>query len=87
VIPTEYFPTGGVKLTRHFDGSQDAKVKVKSIRMSLTQGGPPNREHLLAIRELQDALRGYEFAKKVGKGLELAKRRLQKANERILEVQ
>lgn len=85
VVETEY--GRNVKVTHHFDGSKDATVKVRSLKLYVSSGAPPNREALLAVRELQEATRALAFARQVGRGVGVAEQRLREANQRLLEVQ
>jgi hypothetical protein len=75
--------------TEHFDGTLDATVKVKALKLSLTQGADPSREHVAAIHELEAANKEHGLAKHSGseEWVRFTTRRLRKANERLLEVQ
>lgn len=83
---TEY---GGVLLTEHFNGSVDANVKISSIKISLTQGATPDKNHVAAIAELEAASKEHRLAKNSGvdSWLRFTTARLEAANERLLAVQ
>jgi len=78
-----------VQVTDHFDGSRDATVKVKALRLSFTAGATPNREHVAAIAELEEATREHRLAEASGNTgwVAYTSRRLAAANVRVLEVQ
>lgn len=81
----------GQKLVRtdRFDGSNDATVYVKSIKINLTKDAPPNRDYVAAIAELEQATREYRLASRSGshEWKQYASRRLREANLRVVEVQ
>lgn len=80
---------GGVKFTEHFNGSVDANVKISSIKISLTQGATPDRNHVAAIAELEAATKEHRLAKHSGvpEWVRYTTARLKAANDRLLEVQ
>lgn len=86
IEPTEH---GGVKFTEHFDGSVDATVKLSAIKISLTQGAAPNKDHVAAIAELEAATKEHRLAKESGAAewMRYTTARLQAANERVRAVQ
>jgi hypothetical protein len=73
----------------HFDGSVDKTVKVKALKLSFTDGAAPNKEHVRAIAELQEASKEHMLAKhsKDDAWLRYTTERLRVANIRLLEVQ
>lgn len=75
--------------TSHFNGSVDKTVKVKAVKLSLTDGAPPNKEHIAAIAELGAASKEHLLAKNSNspEWLRYTTRRLEAANVRLLEVQ
>jgi hypothetical protein len=86
VIPTEY---GGVTITDRFDGSNDATVRIKALRLNLTAGAPPNRELVRAIALLEEAQAEWLVAKHSDNAewQQYVRRKLAAANLRVQEVQ
>ena len=80
---------GGVKYTEHFNGSVDADVKLSAIKVSLTQGAAPNKDHVAAIFELEAATKEHRLAKAANtpEWLRYTTARLKAANARLLDVQ
>ena len=83
---TEY---GGVVYTHHHDGSVDANVKIKSLRLNFTQGAPPDKALVYAIAELEAANREHRLAKEAANPdwVRYTTHRVSAANLRIQEVQ
>ena len=77
----------GENITRreHFDGSVDANVQLKAIKVTTVVSKPL----VHAINELEEATREWRIAKhsKSDEWKNYAKTRLRVANERLLEVQ
>ncbi len=75
--------------TEHFDGTLDATVAVKAMRLSFAEGADPNREHVAAIAELQAATQEHRLARHSGLAdwVRYTTERLHRANDRLLEVQ
>ena len=75
--------------TEHRDGSVDATVKVKSLKLNLTSGSTPDKYHVAAIAELEAASKEHILAKNSNSEdwLRYTTRRLEAANVRLLEVQ
>lgn len=84
--PTEH---GYVATREHWNGSVDATVKLKALRLSIVADAPPNKDHVAAIHELEAAQQEWLYAKHSPDPawVEYAKRRLRIANERLREVQ
>jgi hypothetical protein len=80
---------GGVLFTDHFNGSVDANVKLSAIKVSLTQGAAPDKDHVAAIAELEAATKEHQLAKESGVAnwLRYTTARLKAANERVRAVQ
>ena len=85
VEKTEY---GSVTTRERHDGSNDATVKVKTLRIRPFQGAP-DKQHVYAIMELQAATREHMLAKHSNQPewLRYTTERLADANIRIVEVQ
>jgi len=76
-----------IETFKHFDGSVDKTVKVKSLVLNLF--GKISPEHMKAINELQEASRQMIIAKH-SNNPEMERKatfRLERANVRLLEVQ
>ena len=75
--------------TEHWNGSVDKTVKVKGLKLSLTAGATPDKSHIAAILELEEATKENQLAKHSDNAewLRYTTRRLRVANERLLEVQ
>ena len=88
-ISTEETDKATILTTKHFDGSVDKMVKVKSIRLQLTDGATPDKHHIAAIAELEAASKEHMLAKNSNseEWLRYTTRRLKAANVRLLEVQ
>ena len=75
----------------HFDGSKDATVHLKPIRVRLTtaEGAPLDREHLKAIGAFEEANRQHLIAKHSGNDQWAAHayEQLQAAEQRLEETQ
>jgi len=84
--PTEH---GHIDRTEHFNGSVDATVKVRSLRLNVTSGAPPDRNLVAAMHELEEAQKEWMIAKHSpsDEWKRYAQRRLYDANERLREVQ
>lgn len=78
-----------VKRVHHWDGSLDVTVKVKSIKLSLTDGAPTDKRWMRAVQDFQSANREWMLAKHSQDPgwVAACKRRLEAANARLLEVQ
>jgi hypothetical protein len=80
-----------VKHLDHFNGSTDAKVELKPIRikLTLTDGAPLNAEHIEAIGGLQEAQRQWLVAKHSGQDewKMYARTQLDHAERRVRETQ
>lgn len=88
VEATEYFPHGGVIRKEHWDGSVDATVKVKGLRLNITSGAPPQQPVVDAIAALEEAQAEWRIAKHSGNSewMGYARRRLESCNVRLREV-
>ena len=80
---------GGVTRTEHWNGSVDANVKIKALRLSLTAGAPPDTRLVQAIAELEAAQKEWLIAKHSPDPawVMYARRRIRDAKERVREVQ
>lgn len=75
--------------TDRFDGSSDATVRVKALRLHITVDAPTRKQLVAAIGELEEATRELRLARASGhtEWVGYAKRRLAAANRRVQEVQ
>jgi len=89
VVRTEATEHGQVKIREHFNGSQDATVQIKALRLSFTAGAPPNAALVAAIHELEEAQAEWRLAKESGSNawMGFVSNRLRVANERVRETQ
>ena len=85
VEKTEY---GSVTTREHHDGSVDATVKIKALRIRPFDGAP-DKDHVAAIMELQAATQEHMLAKHANQPewVRYTTDRLHAANIRIQEVQ
>jgi len=76
-----------IKYTEHHDGTVDANVKVRAIK--ITSGAPPSKPLVTAIAELESAVREWRVAKHSPSKdwKRYAKTRLRVANEKVQEAQ
>lgn len=76
-----------VQYTEHHNGSVDATVKIKAIR--IVSGAPASKPLVLAIAELESAAREWRVAKHSASvdWKTHVKDRLRVANERVQELQ
>ena len=79
---------GAVARTEHWDGSVDASVKLKALRLNMTSGAPPDTRLVQAVAELEAAQREWLVAKHSPDPawVMFAKRRIRVAKERVREV-
>ena len=79
----------GIEIGHHFDGSQDATVRIRSLKLSVTADAPPRPEVVAAVAELEAAQREWLIAKHSRNPLVVrrSRRRLIAANERLVSVQ
>jgi hypothetical protein len=89
VIKTARTEHGWVKTREHFNGSQDATVKVKALRLNMTAGAPPNQALVAAVHELEQAQQEWLLAKSSldERWRTYSAARLRAANERVKETQ
>lgn len=87
VEDTEYV-RNGVTRTEHWDGSVDATVRVKGLRLNITAGAPPQQTVVDAIAALEEAQAEWRIAKHSGNAewMGYARRRLESCNVRLKEV-
>jgi len=85
VEKTEY---GSITTKEYHDGSNDATVKIKALRIT-PMSGPPDKDHVAAIMELQAATQEHMLAKHANQPewVRYTTGRLKTANLRIQEVQ
>lgn len=85
---TEYGPRR-IAYRDHFNGSRDAKIRLTGLRLNMTAGAPPNKEHVAAIHNLEAAQAEWMLAKHSNdeQWRIAARQRLIDANERLWEVQ
>ena len=76
-----------IKYTEHHDGTVDANVKIKAIK--IVSGAPPSEPLVAAIAELEYAAREWRVAKHSPSEdwRRYVKTRLRVANERVQEAQ
>ena len=76
-----------IRYTDHHDGSIDAEVKIRPIRLRLTAG--TSKAHVEAIRELEEATREELLARNSGhkEWARYATMRLEAAKQRVMETQ
>jgi len=87
---TEYEKTeyGFIENTHHFNGSKDANVRIAALVIKPFEGRP-DKNHVAAIIELEEATKEHRLAKESNakEWLRYTTSRLRAANERIREVQ
>jgi len=76
-----------IRHTEHHDGTVDAEVKIKAVK--ITFGAPPSKPLVAAIAELESAIREWRVAKHStsDEWKTYAKARMKSANERVQETQ
>ena len=76
-----------IQRTEHFNGSEDANVKIKAVR--ITFGAPPSKPLVAAIKELESSIKEWRVAKHSDSDewKRYAKARMKSANERVQETQ
>jgi len=79
---------GAVARTEHWDGSVDASVQLRALRLHMTSGAPPDTRLVQAVAELEAAQREWLVAKHSPDPawVRFAKRRVWDAKERVREV-
>ena len=84
--PTEH---GYVAMREHWNGSVDATVRVKALRLSVVADAPPSKMLVAAVAELEAAQAEWMIAKnsRSDEWKRYVQRRLHTANERLREVQ
>ena len=87
-VDSEY-GRGMIRYREHHDGSVDAIVFMRALRIRMTQGAPLASVFLGALEEQQAAVREHELARQADSPdwLRYAARRLEVANEKITELQ
>ncbi len=72
-----------------FDGTMDATVKVKSLKLNISTSEGLSPNHVAAFKELQAATQHFLIAKHSNNDIMLRKAtiRLEHANVRLMEVQ
>ena len=79
---------GTVARREHWDGSVDANVQLRALRLHMTSGAPPDTRLVQAVAELEAAQREWLVAKHSPDPawVMFAKRRVMVAKERVREV-
>lgn len=79
---------GWVARREHFNGSVDATVRLKALRLHVTAGAPPNTRLVAAVAELEAAQAEWMIAKHSGSDewRRYAAARLTAANQRMREA-
>lgn len=85
----EEIERGRVTRTEHFNGSVDADVKLRALRISMTAGAPPSKPLVYAIHELEEATREYRLAQHSGNAgwLAYTTGRMGQAKAKVRELQ
>lgn len=89
VTTRETTENGLVDRREHFNGSVDATVHIRALRLNLVADAPPRKAVVAAVAELEAAQAAWILAKHSGDPafVTSAKRRLLDANERMVEAQ
>ena len=79
---------GSVARTEHWDGSVDASVRLRALRLHMTSGAPPDTRLVAAVAELEAAQREWLVAKHSPDPAwsRFVRRRIEVAKERVREV-
>ncbi len=87
-VDSEY-GRGMIRYREHHNGSVDAIVFMRALRIRMTQGAPLVGEFVVALEEQQAAVREHELARQADSPdwLRYAAGRLKAANEKVQELQ
>ena len=79
---------GAVARREHWDGTVDANVRLRALRLHMTSGAPPDTRLVQAVAELEAAQKEWLIAKHSPDPawVMYAKRRVVDAKERVREV-